>query len=491
MSIGRNVAKLTSGRIAAQAIVFVTAPIIARLFLPEHFGILQIFVSIVSVVGVVTCLRYELSIPLGKDKKEVSASFVLSLFFAFIFTLVTLAVVFVARERVARWFKVPELEMFLWLLPVVVFIGGLQKPLRYYAAREGKFGAMAWSGFASAAGGALVVTAWGLTIGASVTGLFAGYVASALFGVLILLVLSIRKLASDIRNAHLSFGMIWTTAKQHKKFPIFSTWSGLLNTASLQLPPIMLGLYFSTAVVGYYSLGYRLVSLPLGLLSGSIAQVFFPAIAKEYNDTGVLSEIVSNVFKRLVQIGVFPIMVIGLYGSELFRFILGEQWGEAGVYAQILSIVFLVSFVTSPLTALFAVKQCQGQGLVYNVALVSSRLLALSLAGYMRNPRILLGAYAMASSIVYIFTLAWLLRISNVSLRWGGKVMLKYILGTGILLLPMSFFVYRKYSIAVVLGSMAFGAICYMWVLYRTDTGMQIMLHGLLRHEKAIERKNW
>lgn len=298
MSIGRNVVKLTSSRIAAQAVGFVTAPIIARLYLPEHFGVRQIFVSIAGIVGVVVCLRYELSIPLGKDKKEVSASFVLSLFFTLIFTLVALAVVFVANERVARWFKVPELGMFLWLLPVVVFIGGLQRALSYYAAREEKFGAMAWSGLASAAGGSLVTTAWGFKIGASTVGLFAGYLISVLLGVLILLILSIRKLASDIRNAHLSFGMIWTTAKQHSKFPIFSTWSGLLNTVSVQLPPIILGLYFSTTVVGYYSSGYRLVSLPMGLLGGSIAQVFFPAAAKEYNETGTLSEIVSSMFKK-------------------------------------------------------------------------------------------------------------------------------------------------------------------------------------------------
>ena len=161
MSIGRNVLKLTSSRIATQAIAFVTAPIIARLYLPEHFGVRQIFVSIASVVGVVTCLRYELSIPLGKDKKEVSASFVLSLFFALIFTLMSLAVVFVAKERVARWFKVPELEMFLWLLPAVVFIGGLQKSLRCYWAEQGqRFGVIAWAHYNSALASSRLITGY-------------------------------------------------------------------------------------------------------------------------------------------------------------------------------------------------------------------------------------------------------------------------------------------------------------------------------------------
>jgi hypothetical protein len=38
-SFGTNVLKLLLSKIATQAISFITAPIIARIFLPEHFGI--------------------------------------------------------------------------------------------------------------------------------------------------------------------------------------------------------------------------------------------------------------------------------------------------------------------------------------------------------------------------------------------------------------------------------------------------------------------
>ena len=69
-SLGANIIKLLSSKVAAQVITFATAPIIARLFLPEHFGIVQIFSSIAGVITVITCLRYELSIPLAKDEKE-------------------------------------------------------------------------------------------------------------------------------------------------------------------------------------------------------------------------------------------------------------------------------------------------------------------------------------------------------------------------------------------------------------------------------------
>jgi len=359
--------------------------------------------------------------------------------------------------------------MFLWLLPVVVFIGGLRKSLSYYAAREEKFGAIAWSGFASAAGGAFVTTAWGFTIGASAAGLFAGYLISALFGTLILIVLSIRRLASDIRNAHLSFEMIWTTAKQHKKFPIFSTWSGLLNTVSAQLPPIMLGLYFSTTVVGYYSLGYRLVSLPMGLLGGSIAQVFFPAAAKEYNETGTLSEIVRSMFKRLVQMGVFPLVVLGLLGSSLFGFILGEKWIEAGVYAQILSVWILLVFVTSPLSTTFSILGRQGTGLVFNVGIILSRAFALLLGTRLGGPRLSLTLFAGVSVIGWIFMIYWILRNSGVSLLWGMKTFLKYAGLSFVLVLPAVYFAQVLGNMSIVFVSLVFAAVIYVYGIYRSE----------------------
>ncbi|MBC8230814.1 oligosaccharide flippase family protein [bacterium] len=53
MSIGRNVLKLLSSRVATQILSFVTAPIIARLYSPDDFGIRQIFMSIAGVIAVV------------------------------------------------------------------------------------------------------------------------------------------------------------------------------------------------------------------------------------------------------------------------------------------------------------------------------------------------------------------------------------------------------------------------------------------------------
>ena len=247
-SFGSNVAKLLSSKILTQSVSIITAPIIARLFLPEHFGIRQIFMSITSVVVAISGLRYELTIPLGKDDKEAISSFTLSSLLTTFFSLLALALIPFLKARIAEWFKTPELEYFLWLFPVAVFTGGVGASLKYYASRRGKFGVIAWTDFISTASGIFTTILWGLVFGASATGLFVGYFCGTILGVILIFGGLSREFLLDFKNSEVNFTAIWTSAKTYKKFPMFDTWSALLNSISVQLPTFILGLYFSPKI---------------------------------------------------------------------------------------------------------------------------------------------------------------------------------------------------------------------------------------------------
>ena len=173
MSLGRNVLKLTTSRAASQAIGLVLAPIIARIFTPDDFGVLQIFTSILSVLAVVACLRYELSIPLGKNDREAGASFALSLIISLIFSLIVLAIVPLIKSQVATLFTSPYLEMFLWLLPIAIWIRSLQGALQYWSSYRMRFDIAAWAEFARALVSGLTPIGWYLVYGRSPAGLLA------------------------------------------------------------------------------------------------------------------------------------------------------------------------------------------------------------------------------------------------------------------------------------------------------------------------------
>ena len=61
-----DVLKLVSGASIAQLIGLIAVPIITRLYSPDDLGLLTVLTSIVSIIVVISCMRYELAIVLPK-----------------------------------------------------------------------------------------------------------------------------------------------------------------------------------------------------------------------------------------------------------------------------------------------------------------------------------------------------------------------------------------------------------------------------------------
>ncbi|MGB9595411.1 MAG: oligosaccharide flippase family protein [Candidatus Poribacteria bacterium] len=478
-SFGTNVLKLLTSKIITQAISFITAPIIARIYLPEHFGIVQLFTSINGVIVVISCLRYELSIPLGKDKNEVMSSFMISIISVFMVSLLSFALVLILKENISLWLKSPDLKRFLWILPITVFLGGLGYSVSNYASWLGRFGTVAMASFGSTTASIFITIPLGLSFGASAKFLFIGQVAGMILNTLIIFCLLSPRFLSDIKTANLSFNILWDIAKRYKKFPIYDIWTALFNSVSMQLPPIILGIYFSNKVVGYYSLGNKFIGLPMILLGTSISQVFFPSAAKEYNETGKLMNIVNNTFKRLTQIGVFPFMVLGLFGDLLFGFVFGENWVEAGIYTQILSIYVLIRFISSPLSTIFSILKRQGTGLVLTLVQLVNRIVVLLIFAKLGSPRNCLLAYSLVSSTFYILVFYFVFRFSKASIGLGVKTFIKNFILSALLLLPTLFLVKIIDSIYFLFMVLIFDSIMYLFILYRFDSEIRIITRSI------------
>jgi len=413
-SFAADVLKLASGATIAQALGVLLSPVLSRLFSPEAFGTAAVFTSITTVIGVVVCLRYELAIMLPEKDEDAVSLLVGSLFFVGMFTVLTTLGVVLLHEPICRWLKAPELEPFLWLVPISVFLSGVALALRYWNTRLKRFGLL--SGLRVAAS----VSASSVRLG---TG-FLGYVGSGslIASSVLSQVVSAVGLGWEAWRgdrsclSQTSWGHIGRELKRYHKFPLVNTWSGLLNTVSLQIPTMLLSAFFSQTVVGYYSLGTRVIQLPMVLIGGAIGQVFFQRASQALNE-GNLGMVVQSTYKRLVSLGLFPLLVLGLIGQEVFVVVLGPQWAEAGVYAQIISLWRFFVFVGSPMSILFSVLERQEIGLVFNIILFISRILSLTIGGRLGNARLALALYAGSGLVMWVVLLLWLFRMSGASMR--------------------------------------------------------------------------
>ena len=70
---------LVGGTAGGHVIAIVAAPLLTRLYQPQDFGLLAVFAALVSIMGVVSGLRYPSAIALPDNDKEADALLLLSL----------------------------------------------------------------------------------------------------------------------------------------------------------------------------------------------------------------------------------------------------------------------------------------------------------------------------------------------------------------------------------------------------------------------------
>jgi len=209
--------------------------------------------------------------------------------------------------------------------------------------------------------------------------------------------------------------------KRYRKFPLVDSWSALLNIVSWQMPTFLLASFFSPTITGFYSFGFQLLQLPMSFIGSSISQVFFQRASKAKSE-GTLASLVKNVFRLLVIVGMFPILILTIVGSDVFSTIFGRAWTEAGIYVQILSIWVFIWFISSPLSTLYIVMEKQQFGLKYNLINFSTRLLSLFLGGFLGDARIALSLFSVSGIFVYGYLCLKMMLYSDVELSHVKKI---------------------------------------------------------------------
>lgn len=421
-----NVLKLVSGTTAAQFITVLTAPVISRLFLPDAFGTLAVFVSLVSILSIIVCLRYEYAIMLPEGEDEAINVLALSLLIAFIFSLVVGGVIFLTRQAILGWLNAPDLAPYLWLVPVAVFIQGLFQSFNYWNSRTRSFGRVSVARVAASLTTSAIPISLGLLRNTSTTVLIGSWLAGTLV-LTSLLGWGVWKQSFARLYNKLSPGKIQNSLVRYRKFPLIDAWGGFINNLSWQIPSLVLSAYFTQTVVGYYSQAHRIVLLPSTLVGGAIAQVFYQRASELRSDRQKLTATVGLVFQALVFIGLAPALVLTIVGKELFILFLGPNWSEAGLYAQILGFWIFFLLISSPLSTLFMVLERQELALVVNIIILLTRLAALFFGSMLHNIYLTLWIWSISGVIVYGILSAWILHLAGISLLAALKQIGMYI----------------------------------------------------------------
>ena len=398
----RNFAKLLSANVVAQAIGLLVYPILTRIYSPEDFGLLNLFLSIGGVLTLIAVAEYHYAIVLPKEEKDAVGVFHVGfLLLSCLVILVGVSGVF--SEPISLLFKAPSLSSVYYLLPGYVFLMGLWNLLNYWYTRQQKFGKISIYQMSQS----IISSASKIILGIQNllrVGMVYSVVFAPLISILLVVVGSWRTLTPLFK---FSWNNICQQAAKYKNFPLYVMPRGLLNTLGGNLPTLLLTPYFGLVEIGFFGMALTLAFRPINIVCSSLYQVLYQKVTDKVNEQkGVLS-LLRNF---LMQIGVVTLLLFGvlyLVMPYMVSFLLGAEWVVVSDYIRIfLPWLFFVVLNTS-LSFLPDVFGKQSIYLLFEILYIVVRLLALIIGVRMDSMHMALFLFSMIGAFVLLVELCW------------------------------------------------------------------------------------
>lgn len=407
-AFARGVSVLVGGTATAQLLTILVAPFLTRLYSPEDFGLLAVYASLLALLGVVASLRYELAIPLPENDSDAANVAVLSLLLLGMSTIGTTALVIPTRTGIAHALGIPALANYLWLLPVGVLLGGIYNVFQYWQLRKKRFTTISGTKLRQAfAAIAIQLAAYKLGGVALLYAHVAGQSAGAIS-------MSRPALAGhSFRNV--TIRGVADAAKRYHRFPVFTTWAGLLNAGGLHFNLLLLNMFFGPVAAGTYTLAHRVLNTPMSVLGDAIRSVFFANAARAYRDA-TLARQVENLVARLTQLIAPILLIIAFAGDHIFSRVFGGEWADAGQLARYMTPWLLLQFSVGPLATTFAAIEKQHIGLMLQAQMFLARIAAIFLGALFGNIDLAIILFSLASFLSYAVFLAFIARYTGARL---------------------------------------------------------------------------
>lgn len=404
--IVRSVGLLVGGTAFAHAITALALPIATRLYTPADFSVLAVFTSILSIVSVAACLRFDVAIPIPEQDDEAVNLLGLALGFTAITATLLAVLVLVLPHSAMVSFNQSNLAPWLWLLPLGVLLAGTYSALQMWFVRKKAFGSIASSRVAQSAVAAGTQVGLGWLQWAPV-GLILGQLINTGAGCV---GLGYRFFRQDRTALHaVNWRGIRNAFSSYDRFPKYSTFEALSNSASIQLPIILIAARAIGPEAGFLILAMSAMQAPMGLIGTAVSQVYLSRAPDEYR-ANRLNTFTASVFGALTKSGVGPLILAGFVAPDMFAIVFGAPWRRAGVLVAWMTPWFIMQFLSVPMSMALHVTGHQRAALALQLFGLALRVGAVMVASAIGG-KFISETYALSGFVFYFVYLAVVLRV--------------------------------------------------------------------------------
>jgi PST family polysaccharide transporter len=322
---------------------FIVTAILARLLTPNAFGVMGMIQTTIALINMMNQFGLAPAIIQGENlnQKRLSSLF----WFNMLVGIVMTAIVFFSSELIALFFNQPELSNLLKLISFVFTIVSFSFIQQSLLKKEMKFKELFNINIIATISYGMITIVLALN-GLGVKSLVLGYIIKNIVKTVLIIVFNRWKP---------DFIFDFKVIKDLLHFGVYVFGSSILNYFNRNLDYLLIGRFLGSEALGYYTLAYKLMLVPVRKIAGVINETFLPAFSEIKYNKKVIKKYYLKVL-NLIALLTFPLMG-GLYivAPEFILSVYGDSWIPVIILIQILSITgALQSLGTTAGTILFS-----------------------------------------------------------------------------------------------------------------------------------------
>lgn len=313
-------------RIGAHLVSFAVSIILARLLMPEEYGIIAIVLIFINICNVFIHQGFSQALVQKKDADDTDFSSVF--YFNMVFSVVLYAILYACAPIISDFYEMEILAPVLRVLGISLLVSSANSVQKAKVSQDMQFKKF----FFSTLGGTLVSALIGIVMA------YLGWGVWAL-------------VAQNLSNNIINTLILFVTVKWKPKFlfsfaklkVLFSYgWkllvSGLINVLYEDFRSLYVGKLYSADDLAFYTRGKQFPYLIVDNVNSSISSVLFPVISKSQGDIARVKSLTRRAIKTSAYI--LTPMLVGLAAAAepLVLLLLTEKWLPCVPFLQILCI---------------------------------------------------------------------------------------------------------------------------------------------------------
>lgn len=312
------------GKLIPQVVYLATTIVLARFLTPEDFGtigVLAIFFAIAN-----TLMEAGLGGSLIKEKQVASIDYSTIFVFNIVVSHILYVIILGCAGFIENFFEIANLSSIIKLLCLVFIINAWGLVPNTILFKEIKFKELTIASILSVSVAAIVAIVLAV-INYGVYVLVWYQLVLALVGVLLRYYYS---------RYHIDFKFSVRSFKRLFSFAFFSTICSIIDTLYENILTFLFGKFLSVKAAGFLDQAKKLEQSATQSLSGPIANVSFPILAKLKEDKTLFNLEADSIFRNFTLM-VFPLFfLVSVYSEDIIRLVYGTNWILAAPYLSIL-----------------------------------------------------------------------------------------------------------------------------------------------------------